>query len=278
MKKIAIAIICICLYGCKNDLHEQKLIVASYNLRMDTPEDSANAWKYRKDDVKILFTHHHFDIIGTQEGFVHQLKDICLLAEYAYIGVGRDDGKSAGEHSAIIYNTERLEALASGNFWLSATPEVPSKGWDANCCNRICSWANFRDRTADKKFFVFNVHFDHEGVEARKKSAELMVAKITDIAGDLPVICTGDFNSTDDTQQIETMLAALYDSRAKSIEKPYGPEGTFNTRFANPIKKRIDYIFVNNHINVLKYAVLTDNNGLFYPSDHLPVSVTLLIE
>ena len=150
---------------------------------------------------------------------------------------------------------------------------------DARCCNRICSWAKFRDKTqGGRVFFVFNVHFDHEGRVARRESGKLMTEKIKAIAQGAPAICTGDFNSADTTEQIGLLAAFMSDARAASVAKPYGVRGTFTTRFANPIQERIDYIFVSSHFRTAKYAVLTDNNGAYYPSDHLPVAVELLWE
>lgn len=129
---------------------ECNLRVASFNLRMDTPNDGENAWPNRKEMVKGLIRFHDLDIIGTQEGFKHQLDDILELNGYAYVGAGRDDGKDAGEHSAIIYKKDRLELLDNGDFWFSETPDVPGKGWDATCCNRICSWAKFKILNREK--------------------------------------------------------------------------------------------------------------------------------
>lgn len=255
------------------------LNVASYNLRMDTDNDSLNAWEYRKDNVNSLIKYHNFDIFGTQEGYAHQLKNIIELGNYNYIGAGRDDGKETGEYSAIFYKTDKFEVLESGNFWLSETPEVPGKGWDAVCCNRICSWGKFRDKISNKEFYFFNVHFDHQGEVARKESGNLMVEKMKEIAKDSPTITTGDFNSTPDSKQIKVLSEYMNDTYTTSETKPYGPLGTFNRRFKNPIGgNRIDYIFASDHFFADKYAHLTDNNGEFYPSDHLPVSVRLMLK
>ena len=112
--------------------------------------------------------YHDFDIFGTQEGFLEQLTDLLEMNEYEYTGHGRDDGKDAGEHSAIFYKKDRFKLLDSGDFWLSETPDKPGLGWDVTCCNRICSWAKFRDLGTSKEFFFFSVHFDHQGIIARK--------------------------------------------------------------------------------------------------------------
>jgi endonuclease/exonuclease/phosphatase family metal-dependent hydrolase len=255
------------------------LRVASYNLRMDTPADSLNAWSYRKDKVNALIRFHDWDIFGTQEGFLHQLQDICRMSEYAYIGAGRDDGQTAGEHSAIFYKTDRFEVLEKGDFWLSETPDVPGKGWDATCCNRICSWGKFKEKASGKEFYFFSVHFDHQGVVARQESGKLMVAKIKEIAKDNPLVFVGDLNSTPVTEQVKLISSNLKDAKIVTKLPPYGPEGTTNRRFANPLSQgRIDYIFVSNEIDVLKYASLTDNDGMFYPSDHIPVMADLVLK
>jgi endonuclease/exonuclease/phosphatase family metal-dependent hydrolase len=254
-----------------------ELKVASYNLRMDTPRDSLNAWAHRKERVKALIQYHDFDIVGTQEGFIHQLNDLLEMPGFASVGAGRDDGKTAGEHSAILYKTELFELLDSGNYWLSETPDKPGLGWDATCCNRIASWALFRDKNTRKEFYFFNVHFDHQGVEARKESGKLMVKKIKEITKGKPVICTGDFNSTPDTEQIAAMSAILNDSYKVSKMPPYGPVGTTNAfRFDAAMKNRIDYIFVSKEFEVLKYATLTDALNQRYPSDHQPVVANLI--
>ena len=260
------------LAGCSENCVQKGIRVSSYNLRMDTPRDSLNSWSNRKENVKALIRYHDFDIVGTQEGFIHQLQDICGLPEYTYFGAGRDDGKDAGEHSAIIYKKDRFDVLESGNFWLSETPDKPGLGWDATCCNRICSWVKFKDRSTRKEFYFFNVHFDHQGVIARKESGKLMVAKIKEITKGAPVICTGDFNSTPDTEQIASMEGLLQDSYKVTRQPPYGPVGTFNAfKFDAPMKVRIDYIFVSKNFEVSKYAVLTDAKDQRYPSDHQPV-------
>lgn len=253
--------------------------VAAYNIRMDTPRDSLNAWSYRKEKVNALIQYHDFDIVGTQEGFHHQLKDMCEMPGYAYVGVGRDDGKDAGEHSAILYKTDRFQIMESGDFWLSETPDQPGKGWDATCCNRICSWAKFKDLNSKKEFYFFSVHFDHQGVIARQESGKLMVKKIQEIAKDAPVIFVGDLNSRPDTEQVKLICSVLNDAREVSKMPPYGPVGTNAPRFTYPANEsRIDYIFVSKHFDVLKYAALTDAYKQWYPSDHLPVVADVVLK
>ena len=255
------------------------LVVASYNLRYNTPNDGANAWPNRKEMVKNLVRYHEFDLFGTQEGLRPQLDDLAELKEFAFVGKGRDDGKAAGEHSAIFYRKARFRPLQSGDFWLSQTPDRPSLGWDATCCHRICSWAQFKDLQTGREFYLFSAHFDHQGVEARRQSGKLMVEKIKQIAGNAPVIFVGDLNSTPDTEQVQTLQTFLRDAFHVSATPPYGPVGTFNGFKADaPLENRIDYVFVSKGIEVLKYGVLTDQLQQRYPSDHLPVVAKIVIQ
>ena len=253
-----------------------ELNVATYNLRLDTPKDGKNTWSARRDAVRALVRYHGFDLWGTQEALVNQLQDLEALDEYAHVGVGRDDGKQAGEHAAIFYRQARFTLEDHGDFWLSETPEHPSKGWDARCCKRIASWARLRDKASGQVFVALNAHFDHEGVIARRESARLLLARGRALAGALPLIVMGDFNSTPDSEAVATLGAALRDARAISLQPPYGPEATFNAFDpSRPAQERIDYIFLSPQWQVLRYAVLTDTIDARYPSDHFPVVARL---
>ncbi|MBQ5962363.1 endonuclease/exonuclease/phosphatase family protein [Massilia sp. ZL223] len=253
--------------------------VATYNLRYDNPDDGPNAWSARKDMVKALIRYHEFDIVGTQEGLADQIADLAQMDEFDHVGVGRDDGNRAGEHSAIFFRKSRFALLAKGDFWLSETPDRPSFGWDATCCRRLASWARLRDRVTGRALFVFSVHFDHEGEVARRASADLVLRKIAEIARGEPAICVGDFNSTPGTVQMQTMAKAMRDAAKVSKAPPYGPEGTFNAfRLDAAMLDRIDYIFVDRHFDVLKYAVLSDSRDRRYPSDHHPVVARVILK
>jgi len=252
-----------------------KLTVATFNLRMDTPNDGLDAWPNRKEMVKNLIAYHDFDIFGVQEAFLHMITGVLELPNYDYLGVGRDDGKEEGEYAAIIYKKDKFKVLNHGNFWLSETPEKVSFGWDA-VCRRVCTWGEFEDLASGDTFYFFNVHFDHKGVVARRESAKLMISKIQEIAGDKKVICTGDFNGVPTCEPIQIMLGSnlLLDSKAVSEKTPYGTEGTF-TGFdvQSEAKKRIDFIFVTKDIKVKSYATLNEVIAGHFPSDHFPVMV-----
>ncbi|MDD6210483.1 MAG: endonuclease/exonuclease/phosphatase family protein [Bacteroidales bacterium] len=253
--------------------------VASYNLRLDVPSDEINAWPNRKEAVKDLIRFHEFEIIGTQEGFSHQLNDLLEMPGWAKTGVGRDDGADEGEHSAILYRTDRFKLLDSGNFWFSETPDHPSFGWEAKY-RRICSWGKFRDMKNKKIFFFFNVHFDHEAPIARRESANLLLRNIREIAGNNPVICTGDFNSMPDDEPIRIISAVLHDACLNSEIPPYGPVTTYQGFDYNykEQSERIDYHFINDRCEILKYGVLSDAVNGRFPSDHFPVVTKIRIK
>lgn len=255
----------------------QDLKVMSFNIRLNVDSDKENSWTNRKQDVEDLLTYYHPDYFGVQEALPGQMKDLKGgLKNYDYIGVGRDDGKEKGEFSAIFYDTGRLQAVKSGTFWLSETPEKPSRGWDA-ALNRICTYAVFRDKKSKKEFMALNLHFDHIGNIARVKSSELILKKIKEInPGNLPVTVSGDFNLTEDSEPIKIMSQHLQDSFYHSETKHYGPKGTFTGFNINEVPKdRIDYIFVKG-FKIKSHRHINDRReNLLYPSDHFPVLAEL---
>ncbi|HDR51337.1 MAG TPA: endonuclease/exonuclease/phosphatase family protein [Mariniphaga anaerophila] len=271
MKKI----VCILLFLIPATLFSQQMNIISYNIRLNTASDGENAWPNRIEMVNSLLRFHEADIFGLQEALYDQIQDIEKgLPEYEWFGVGRDDGEKAGEFSPIFYNKSKFILYDHGTFWLSETPDVPSKGWDA-ALNRIVTWGRFQSKVTGKQFLVFNTHFDHRGTEARKNAALLIEKKIREMIRnkDLPVILTGDLNLTPDSEPVVLLKEYMRDSFEVTEEPPYGPVGTFNgfKIDADLSSNRIDYIFVHGGVDVLKYAALTDFKDHRFPSDHLPV-------
>lgn len=275
MKRIVIILLLALVTVQLNAQKNTALNVMTYNIRYSTEKDGVNAWSKRKDNVKALIKFHEVDILCAQEALAEQYDAILENADFEAVGAGRDDGLRKGEFSPIFYNKNRFTKKDGGVFWLSPTPNVPSKGWDA-MFNRVCTWVRFYDKLNKKEFLVFNTHYDHVGVQARIESAKLIKQKIQEIAPKLPVVYTGDLNVTPETDAIATIKSFLNDSKEVSIEPPYGPEGTFSGfKFDSPLKDRIDYIFINKGFKVQKYGVLTDSKDQRYFSDHLPVFAKL---
>ncbi len=277
MKKILITfLVFLSFFSVVNAQKNSPINIMSYNIRLNVASDGVNAWPNRKDNVKALVKFYDTDILCVQEALPEQFDAILENTEFDVVGAGRDDGKRKGEFAAIYFNKNRFTKKDGGIFWLSTTPNVPSKGWDA-ALNRVCSWVRLYDKNNKKEFLVFNTHYDHVGVQARIESAKLIKQKIQEIAPKLPVVFTGDLNVTPETEAIATIKSFLMDSKEVSLEKPYGPNGTFNAfNFNSALKDRIDYVFVNEGFKVQKYGVLSDSKDQRYYSDHLPVFVKLL--
>lgn len=254
----------------------QDINIMSYNIRFDNPSDGKNAWKYRSDKVAAIIRFYDTDIVCVQEALHPQIEDLLdRLPEYIFSGLGRDDGKKAGEYSAIIFDKKRFLLKNEGTFWLSPTPDIPSRGWDAAIL-RICSWSKLYDRKTGREFYVFNTHFDHMGEIAREESAKLILKKIDEISKDHPTILCGDLNAIPGSKTIKIIAEKLSDCRHISKEPSYGPEGTWNAfDYNSPLDVRIDYIFADKRTEVLKYGVLDDSINQRFPSDHLPVFVKL---
>ena len=255
----------------------QSLKVMTFNIRLSLESDKENSWDNRKTEAIQLMDYYHPDFFGVQEAVPQQMIDIKSgLKNYDFVGVGRDDGANKGEYSAIFFDKEKLEVLKSGTFWLSETPEKPSKGWDA-AYNRICTYALFKMKKGGKKFWAFNVHFDHVGNVARENSAKLILEKMKAFnAKNLPVILTGDFNLTDDSEPIKILSKNLTDTYYHSKKPHYGPKGTFTAFDVNTIPKdRIDYIFVKDFACESIRTINDRRENLLYPSDHFPVLAEL---
>lgn len=260
-------------------VNAQSFKVGTFNVRFDNPRDSGNLWVARAPVVANLIRYHDFDVFGVQEALKNQLNDISrALPEYAVYGKGRDDGKEAGEHSSIYYKKDMFKLLKSGDFWLSATPDVPGKGWDATCCNRIASWVQLQDVKSKKKFFMFNVHFDHQGVIARKESGKLMVQKIKEIAGTEPVLLTGDFNGGRESEWYKTLAnSTVVRDSYKDVKYPYENNASSNGFRVPRGMGVIDHIFISKHFKASKWGILTDTYFGKFPSDHFPVAATVTL-
>jgi endonuclease/exonuclease/phosphatase family metal-dependent hydrolase len=253
--------------------------IMTYNIRMNTPDDGVNAWPLRKDKVTGLIRFHQADIFGVQEALILQMNDLKAgLPEFDSYGVGRDDGKEAGEHMTIFFRKSRFEKLDAGTLWLNESTDKPGLGWDA-ACNRTCTWVKFKDKQTKKIFFHFNTHFDHRGRVAREESAKLILKFMASINKDnLPMILTGDFNSSKEQPPIQKILTVLFDSRDKCQTAPYGPPHTSGGFAVKEPRNTIDYIFINDKVKVLRHGVLSDSSGLYFPSDHLPVLAEVEIQ
>ncbi|MDR0353751.1 MAG: endonuclease/exonuclease/phosphatase family protein [Opitutaceae bacterium] len=257
--------------------------VAQYNIRVAAAADekSGNGWDIRKTPLAQLITRHDFDIVGTQEGNARQLEDLdALLPAYARTAAPYAGKRGDSHNCAIYYKRALFERITTGTFWFSETPDEPSIGWDATD-RRICHWAKLREKKSGREFYFLTAHFYWKNVTARQNSGPLMVRKIKEIAGDAPVILTGDLNSKPETRQILAIKKILADAYDTTQTPRKGPDGTGfpGGVFQGKPGARIDYILTSPHFDVLDYLVLTDTyNGDHHPSDHLPVTTRLTLK
>lgn len=267
------------LCSCSKPADELKII--SFNIRYNSWNniDGENGWPSRKAAVVKMILEEHPAAIGLQEALIDQLQylDSCL-PQYRRIGVGRDDGKEAGEFMAIYYDTTRLELLSGATWWLSETPETPTKGWDA-ACYRTVTKAYFCDRESDKPFVYLNTHLDHVGRVARAEGAKFIAARVESDCHNIPVILGGDMNSTID----DTIFNAFYnvglqvaremtDSTSNAIT--YNAFGGCDQSGNGVDGKVIDHFFVKD-LKVVRFRTLDGDYGVPYISDHYPIEMVI---
>lgn len=259
---------------------------ATFNIRYDNGDDAkaGRGWKQRRDSLASFIRTQHIDIVGMQEVLHNQKEDLLqLLPGYGYVGVGRDDGDTKGEYAPIFYRKERFAILDSGTFWLSQHPDsIGFIGWDGACC-RIATWAKMRDKQTKQVFMAVNTHFDHVGVEARRKGALLIIDKIKQIVGNRPAILTGDFNVDDTSEAYKTITTnefILKDTH-KCAHRISGQTYTWHDfgRLKGEWRSKIDFIFATPDIEVESSWIpsLNVRQGVVTPymSDHNPVIVKL---
>jgi len=275
----------------RTEANALELRVMSFNIRYGTANDGQNHWSNRREMVFDVLRNHHPDIVGLQEALDFQIAEIReALAKYGQIGVAREDGKTDGEYSALLYRLDLFDVDESGTFWFSDTPEVPGSSHWGNACVRICTWARFLEKKSGKAFYIFNLHLDHVSQPSREKSAVLLAQRVHQRKHKDPFVVTGDFN-TGESNPVVTYLkgkTALSGADGRESNNPVPMVDTF--RVLHPDVKdvrtghsfrgtrkgnKIDYIFTPLSIKVLEAQILYDNVDGRYPSDHFPVTANL---
>lgn len=245
--------------------------VMSYNIRYDNPNDGANLWNIRKPATKEMIYDVRPHIFGVQEALVNQIRFIeenC--PEYASVGVGRDDGKEAGEFMSIFYDKEKVNLIDWGTIWLSETPDKPGLGWDG-WCPRTATWAKMELTGTGKRLFYVNTHLDHGGKRARKNSLDLIISLIKEKnTENVPVILTGDFNVAPDNMfTLENLQSFMNNAAVTATVADSHP--TCNT-FGKRGDKYLDYIWWKDFNECLEYRVITkEYSGIKFISDHWPI-------
>ena len=275
MKKIFFALAALVAFaaaGCTLAPGENEVRVISYNIRYLNTKDGDNSWEFRKHASINMVNNEKPTVFGLQEAVKAQVDFLNEnLPDFDYYGVGRDDGVEKGEFMAIFYNKKSVKLLDKGTFWLSATPDTPSKGWDGQC-RRTCTWTILKMKATGEKFAYFNTHLDHRGKQAKAEGMKLLAAKVKELVPEgMTVFMTGDFNTRPENEIFNPLREVLTDSRVAAPE-------TDNRPTSNGWKKEggsiIDYVLFRG-AEPLTYKVLRDKNyGAEFISDHYPVVMT----
>jgi len=288
-------VVCVCGVLVANEAESSgggvEVSVMSFNIRYGSANDGANRWPNRREMVFEVIRKHKPDVVGLQEALGYQIDEICkVLPGYAKIGVGREDGKTKGEYSAILYRRDKFEVEQGGTFWLSDTPEVPGSITWGNACTRICTWARFVENKTGRAFYQYNLHLDHVSQPSREKSMVLLVERIGKRQHADPFVVTGDFNADEKNPAILFLKgkAALKGKGKVESKNPVPmvdtfrvlhPDatkvGTFNAFKGTDTGGKIDYVLTTSDVQVLDAQILHDNTEGRYPSDHFPVTTRL---
>lgn len=250
----------------------EPLTVMTFNIRYGTANDGDNSWPNRDHLVMQVFRDRDADIMGVQEALAFQLNEITTkFTQYAVIGVGRDDAKTKGEFSAILYRTDRFIIDSSGTFWLSDTPEVVASTSWGNSITRICTWARLIERQTGEAIYVYNAHYDHRSQESREKSSELILERIHSRTHADPVVLMGDFNAGEANPAITSILESDLIHTYLALYPNTTDVSTFNSFKGETSGEMIDHIFTTPGIAILKAEIDRSNDNGQYPSDHFPV-------
>jgi endonuclease/exonuclease/phosphatase family metal-dependent hydrolase len=270
---------------------EQTLAVMSFNIRYGTAQDGENHWDLRRPLLMDVLAEEDADIIGLQEALHFQVEQIVQHRPvYAFVGVGRDDGRTAGEYTAILYRRERLRVVESGTFWFSNTPSTPASTSWGNRIPRICTWARFADADG-RRFYVYNMHLDHESQPSRERSVRLLAERIRQRRGRAePVIVTGDFNADGQNRATRWLLGERVAGmprrgRVRLVDtfRLLHPDargvGTFTGfEFGRIDERKIDYVLTSAEATVLEARIVQTSRDGRYPSDHFPVVARIRLD
>jgi enterochelin esterase-like enzyme/endonuclease/exonuclease/phosphatase family metal-dependent hydrolase len=261
-------------------LQPQSIRVMSYNIRCGSceSESDVNHWSRRKFLVADVIRRSRADVIGLQEAELFQARSLAaLLGDFAWVGVGRDDGAEKGEMNTVFVRRSAFSINSYKTLWLSETPEQVSIGWDA-ALNRTVTVVSLKSKTTGQDLNFLNTHFDHVGARARKESAVLISRVITGLGDKSPKILAGDLNAVPNFPGYESLTHQMRDAATVTLTQATGGDMTFNG-FGFDLQRgnKIDYLFVSPGQEVKSHKVITDLYDGLYPSDHFPVLIDVTL-
>ncbi|MBE6796489.1 MAG: endonuclease/exonuclease/phosphatase family protein [Ruminococcaceae bacterium] len=251
--------------------------IMSFNIRCTNV--GKDSWEDRIGIVSQTIIESEADSVGVQEATPEWMAALreTVGDMYAYVGVGRDDGDNEGEYSAIFYLKDKYNAIDSGTFWLSETPDKVSFGWDA-ACRRVCTWVVLENKETSEKYVHINSHFDHIGISARKNSVDMIVDKAKEYT-DLPVVFTADMNVKQGSDNYNQFVESGVLRDTKFATTNTMDYCTYHdTKPQNHKDDVIDYVMINEHFDAVAYRVVTEGIDGRFVSDHYPIYADLIIK
>ncbi|KAK4658089.1 hypothetical protein QC762_203680 [Podospora pseudocomata] len=268
-----------------------RLITFNVRYATKTPVPGEEPWSIRCpklcSQLKFITSGQDSPFICLQEVLYSQLMDIQdrLGNAWHHIGQGREDGKQAGEFSPIFFRVDHWECERQKTYWLSKTPDLPSKGWDA-ALERVVTVGLFRHKDTGARVVVMSTHFDHRGKVAREESAKLLLeisrtwTASASRGTQVPAFLGGDFNSTPSDGAYKVLAApdsGMTDiSQLVQQDDRYGNQDITYTSFGEPEEtpKRIDFLFVreSQQFTSRNFGILPNRfDDMVYLSDHRAV-------
>jgi len=272
-----------------------ELRVMSFNVRFSKPGASEAASENNWADAKFprrerairVIRDNRPDVLGVQEARGPQVNDLRdALPDYAFYGVGRDDGKTDGEFCGIFYRNDRFKQNDAGSFWLSDTPDKPGTSFykALNACARIASWVRLADKQSGREILVLNMHWDHISESARQQSAALVHERLSTLAPGLPAIVMGDLNALENSPAVIKLISAdehgrtLADSYRELHPRRSPEEASFNDWRGTRKGSRIDFILHTAEFKPVAAEIVRTSYEGHWPSDHYPVTATLRMD
>ncbi|GAA5124454.1 endonuclease/exonuclease/phosphatase family protein [Luteolibacter yonseiensis] len=269
-----------------------ELRLMSFNVRYENPGDrESRSWRKRVVGAVSMIRRERPDVIGIQEALHGQAADLwASLPDYEFFGVGRDDGKMAGEYAGIFYQRDRFEPDSTdcGTFWLSDTPEKEgSKSW-GNEIPRVAAWLRLVDRATGRGFYVMNTHWDHRNQPSRERAA-LLIARRIDARkhAEEPVALVGDFNSMENNPGLIYLTGRSGPLAGSTQAWSHGLADTYQSLHAAEKNRRtlhfwsgrrdglkVDHILVSKGARIASAEIVSQDKPEV--SDHFPVTARVI--
>lgn len=262
----------------------------SFNIRYNSADDTGDMhWDARKAAVVKMINTVQPDVIGIQEPRTAQREYLkTQLRNYAYLEVpGTGDGK--GGNTGLLYRMDRFSKVKDGYFFLSPTPDEPSRCWDVGDTQwRTSVWVHLKETATDKDFYFLSTHLpvrtnpsldNAPYLQARINSSNLNIARLKAVAGNSGMcFIVGDMNCSEANEDGKKALKPYRDwmSTGRDIA-PISDAYSFNNfgKGTAAPARNIDHIFYRG-ATPISFRTLTENYGVTYISDHYPILMTVL--